>query len=106
MEDLANAVYPPSENKQKDKDGHEITINLDKEHYINRILEYITQFSDSQSFQRVVGSQLRFIEDRLNSLLNASHKGTHDTIVFKDDANRIVVYTYLLIGDILSLFKK
>ncbi|KKL22067.1 hypothetical protein LCGC14_2439160, partial [marine sediment metagenome] len=48
----------------------------------------------------------KFIEDRLNSLLNASHKGTHATIVSKDDANRIVVYTYLLIGDILSLVKK
>ena len=103
MEDLANAVYPPSEEIQRVIDGQERTIILDKEHYINRILEFITQSSDSQSFQSVVGSQLKFIGDRLNSLLDASHKGTHATIVSKDDANRIVVYTYLLIGDILSL---
>lgn len=106
MEDLANAVYPPTEDKQKIIDGHEITIKLDKEHYINRILEFITQSSDSQSFQRVIGSQLKFIKDRLNSLLKASHKGTHADIISKDDANRIVVYTYLLIGDILSLVKQ
>ncbi len=106
LKDLANAVYSPSEDKQKVIDGQETTTKLDEEHYINRILEFITQSSDSQSFQRVVGSQLKFIEDRLNSLLNASHKGTHATIVSKDDANRIVVYTYLLIGDILSLVKK
>ena len=106
LEDLANAVYPPNEDKQKVIDGQETTIKLDKEHYINRILEFITESSDSQTYQRVVGSQLKFIGDRLNSLLNASHKGTHATIVSKDDANRIVVYTYLLIGDILSLVKK
>ncbi len=103
--DLANAVYPPSEDKQKVIDGQERPIKLDKEHFINRILEFITQSSDSQSYRHVVGSQLKFIKDRLDSLLNASHKGTHETIVSKEEANRIVVYTYLLIGDILSLVK-
>ena len=106
MEDLANAVYPPTEDKQKIIGEQEITIKLDKDHYINRILEFITQSSDSQSFQRVVGSQLKFIKDRLNSLLKASHTGTHADIISKDDANRTVVYTYLLIGDILSLVKQ
>ncbi len=105
LKDLANAVYPPSEDKEKVIDGQEKTIKLDKEHYINRILEFISQSSDSQSYQNVVGSQLKFIKDRLDSLLNASHKGTHEIIVSKEDANRIVVYTYLLIGDILSLVK-
>jgi len=105
LKDLANAVYPPGEDKQKTINDQEITIKLDKEHYINRILEFITKASDSQSYQNVVGSQLKFIKDRLNSLLNASHKGTHEDIVSKEDANRIVVYTYLLIGDILSLVK-
>ena len=105
MEDLANAVYPPSDEKQKNIDGEEMTIKLDKEHYINRIIEFINQSSDSQSYQRVVGSQLKFIKDRLDSLLDASNKGTHTTIVSKEEANRFVVYTYLLIGDILSLVK-
>ncbi|NVM19607.1 MAG: hypothetical protein HWN80_18030 [Candidatus Lokiarchaeota archaeon] len=105
LKDLANAVYPPNEDRKKVIDGQEVTIKLDEEHYINRILEFITQTSDSQSYQDVVGSQLKFIKDRLDSLLNASHKGTHTTIVSKEDANRIVVYTYLLIGDILSLVK-
>lgn len=105
LKDLANSVYPPSETKIKVIDGQERPINLDKDHYINRIIEFITQSSDSQNYQRVVGSQLKFIEDRLDSLLNASHTGTHETIVSKDDANRFVVYTYLLIGDILSLIE-
>ena len=46
LEDLANAVYPPSEDKQKVIDGQETTIKLDKEHYINRILEFITVTSE------------------------------------------------------------
>ena len=105
LKDLANAVYPPSEDKQKTINGQEITIKLGEKQYINRILEFITEASDSQSYQNVVGSQLKFIDDRLKGLLNASHKGTHTTIVSKENANRIVVYTYLLIGDILSLVK-
>ncbi len=105
LEDLANAVYPPSKEKQIIINGQETPIKLGEKQYINRILEFITQSSDSQSYQNVVGSQLKFIKDRLDSLLIASHKGTHTTIVSKDDANRIVVYTYLLIGDILSLVK-
>lgn len=69
------------------------------------LTEFLTKSSDAPSYQNIVGSQLQFIKDRLDSLLNASHKGTHTTIISKEDANRIVVYTYLLIGDILSLVK-
>ena len=105
LKDLADAVYPPGDDKQKVIDGQEKAIKLGEAQYVNRILEFITESSDSQNYQDVVGSQLIFVKDRLESLLNASHKGTHTTIVSKEEANRIVVYTYLIIGDILSLVK-
>ena len=78
-------------------------IKLDEEHYVNRILEFVTQKRESKIYEKIVGSHLRFIEDRLKSVLDASHKGTHTNITDREEANRIVVYTYLLIGDILAL---
>lgn len=103
LKDLADAIYPPTENIQKEKEGIEITIQLDEEHYINRIIEFIAQKSESKTFIKIVGSHLRFMKDRLNSILGGSHKGTHKDITDREEANRIVVYTYLLIGDILAL---
>lgn len=103
LEDLANTVYPPIEEKKKEIEGNEKIIKLDSAHYINRIIEFIIGASKSKSFTSIVGSQLQYLEDRLYSTYKASNKGTHTTIVSKDEATRIVLYTYLLIGDILSL---
>ncbi|KKN43159.1 hypothetical protein LCGC14_0706050 [marine sediment metagenome] len=103
LKDLADSIYPPTDDIEKEVDGKLKKIELGEERYINRILEFIDNKSDSESFKSVVGSQLRFIGDRLISILEASHKGSHTTIVSKEEANRVVVYTYLLIGDILSL---
>jgi len=100
---LADGIYPSKEAIQKEINGKEITIQLDDDHFINRIVEFIMQKSKSKTYNKIVGSHLRFIEDRLNSILGGSHKGTHKDIIDREEANRIVVYTYLLIGDILAL---
>ena len=103
LEDLANAVYPPTEDKKIEIEGNKKIIKLDRTHYMNRIMEFIVEVSKSKSLTSIIGSQVKFLEDRLYSTYEASNKGTHSTIVSKDEANRIVLYTYLLIGDILSL---
>ena len=48
-----------------------------------------------------MGSHLRF-NRRLDSVFLAAQKGSH-AVVTKDEADRYVVYTYLVVGDILSL---
>jgi len=105
LEDLANAVFPPSEDIIKNIDGKEITIKLGKEQYINRILTFIDQNSSSKRFKELVGSNLKFIEDLLKSIFKATQKGSHTTIMSREEADRYVVYTYLIIGDIISLKK-
>ena len=50
----------------------------------------------------MVGSELAYIGNRLDALFKASQKGSHAT-VSKEEADRYVVYTYLTVGDILSL---
>jgi len=103
LEDLADAVYPPTEVKKISKEGNEKIIKLGKENYINRILTFIEENSSSERFKDLVGSNLRFIEDRLKNVFRATQKGSHTTIVSKEEADRYVVYTYLIIGDIISL---
>ena len=73
------------------------------EHYINRILAFVEDSSVSRRFSDIVGSQLAFLGERLDSIFRAAQKGSHNTIVTREEADRYVVYTYLIVGDILAL---
>lgn len=105
LKDLADAVFPPTDDKKAEINGEAKIIHLGKENYINRILTFIRENSTSERFSDIVGSHLKFIEDRLKSVLKAAHKGTHETIVSREEADRYIVYTYLIIGDVISLKK-
>ena len=102
--DLADAVYPARESDRMDVvNGKERRIRLGKEQYINRIICFVEERSSSTRFQQVVGSHLSFLGDRLDSIAQSASKGTHTTIVSREEADRYVVYTYMLIGDVLTL---
>ena len=101
--DLADAVFPPTDEVRHSKGGSEI--KLGKQHYVNRIVCFVEDHSDSRNFQAIAGSQLRFLGDRLDAVAGATQKGTHDTIVTREEADRYVVHTYLVVGDVLSLMQ-
>ena len=103
LQDLADAVFPAvSETRTKVVDGKPIEIKLGPDHYINRLLAYIEDMSSSERYEAIVGSNLSFMGDRLDAMFKAAQKGSHATVT-RDEANRCVVYTYLLVGDILTL---
>ena len=66
-------------------------------------MDFIQDNSDSERFRDIVGAHLSFIGNRLDSIVEGANKGTHDTIVARNEADRYVVYTYLLVGDVLAL---
>lgn len=104
LQDLADAVFPHTEEvRNKAIDGKQIEIKLGQEHYINRIMAFIEDQGQSKRSQHLVGSHLSFLGDRLDAIFAATQKGSHATIVDRAEADRYVVYTYLLVGDILSL---
>ena len=106
LQDLADAVFPPQEeDRVKITSGKKITIKLGKEQYINRLIAFIEDHSSSKRFEDLVGSHLSFIGDRLDSIIQAAQKGTHDEIVSSYEADRYVLYTYMVVGDILSLLE-
>ena len=103
LQELADAVFPPqSETRTREPNGKPIKIKLGPDHYINRIVAFIEDASKSDSYQAIVGSHLRYIGERLDAIFSAAQKGSHSRVT-KREAERCVVYTYLLVGDILSL---
>lgn len=100
IKEVADVLYPPSNDLITLPGGKKIQVG--EEQYINRLIQYISNKSESGSFEAIVGSHLKFIGERLDSIHNAANKGTH-TEVTLEEAERYIIYTYLIIGDILSL---
>jgi hypothetical protein len=103
LKDLADSLFPPREDKVIKNGKKPKVIKLGEENYINRLIAFIDSKTSSEKFSNIVGSHLSFIGDRLDSIVESSHKGSHSTITTKDEADRYVIYTYIVVGDILSL---
>jgi hypothetical protein len=103
LQDLADVIYPPQDDRILEVGKKKTTIKLGSENYINRLVAFIEENSDSERFHSVVGSQLKFIGERLDALFRAAQKGSHAMISDRAEADRYVVYTYMVVGDILSL---
>lgn len=102
LQDLSNAVYPSRPDIEKEIDGKKRFIKLGDDNYINRLIAFLEERSSSERFVQIVGSHISFIGDRLDSVFRSAQKGSH-SIVTKEEADRYVVYTYLITGDVLSL---
>ena len=98
LQDLADAIFPASQPRTV---GSKV-IQLGADNYINRLIAYVEDHSSSERFKDLVGSHLEFLGNRLDAIFQATQKGSHRS-VSKEDADRFVIYTYLVIGDILSL---
>jgi hypothetical protein len=105
LQELADSIYPPTESITKVIDGKERNIRLGKEQYINRLIAFCESKSGSKRFNEVVGSSLSFMGERLDAVFAAAQKGSHSDIVSREEADRYVVYTYLIVGDVLSLLE-
>ena len=103
LQAVSDAVFPPSsDSRVKQTANGKVEIKLGKEHYINRLICYAEDRSASRRFSDLVGSHIGFLGDRLDAVFRASQKGSHG-VVSRDEAHRFVVYTYMIVGDILSL---
>lgn len=103
LQDLADSLYPAREDKIVGNGSKQKTIKLGADNYINRLMAYADENSDSSRFSEIVGSHLSFLGERLDSIFQAAQKGSHATITEKSEADRYVAYTYMVVGDLLSL---
>lgn len=100
LQDFADALYLPSDDKIQ-KNGK--SIDIDKKAYINRLVNYIEDNASSDKFRQITNSNIEYIGKRLDAIYKATNKGSHKTITSLEEARRYVIYTYLFIGDVLSL---
>jgi len=91
LKDLADGLYPATGDPKYSDDR-----------YINRLAAFITSRKGSDTFSRLVGTQIEFLGNRLDAIYDASNKGSHAD-VDREEADRYVLYTYLFIGDVLTL---
>lgn len=94
-------IYPAREDKTINLDnGKTKIIKLGVDNYINRIIAYVDEQSDSKRFEEIVGSQMKYLGERLDAIFKAAQKGSHDIITSRQEADR---YVNLIVGDLLSL---
>ncbi|MFC3861788.1 hypothetical protein ACFOPQ_13555 [Deinococcus antarcticus] len=100
LQELADTLFPPIEDKKLDSGK---IIKLGVQNYVNRLIAFVESRTDSDKFRSVIGSHLKYIGERLDAVYNAANKGSHETITDREEAERYVIYTYLIVGDILTL---
>lgn len=103
LQDTADVIYPAREDKVINLGGKSKSIKLGADNYINRLIAYVEENTDSKRFEEIVGSHMKYLGERLDAIFQAAQKGSHDIISTREEADRYVIYTYLVIGDILSL---
>ncbi|WP_164517171.1 hypothetical protein [Tabrizicola piscis] len=100
LQAVADAVYPAQAGVTVKSNGHDIKIGPDN--YINRLVLFCESKQNSKIYEAIVGSNLSYLGNRLDSLFAAAQKGSHAE-VSRPEANRCVIQTYLAVGDILTL---
>lgn len=95
LKDFADAIYPSTHN----------TINgrkLGDEQYINRLWAFASEKIESKSNKELTKSEVDYLGQRIDTLYDLTCRGTHAEIS-KDEAERVIIRTYLLIGDLIKL---
>ena len=93
--------FPNYTNKTyKTKSGVEIDVSGD--HYKNKLSAVIEKLEDKSPKKTIVGSNVIYLLDWIDNLIDLQCKGVHSDIT-KEDAERCILQTYMCLGDVLTL---
>lgn len=95
LQDFADAIYPPKEVLVKGR-------KVGKNEYINRLWAFASEKIKSESNKKLIQNEINYIGGIIESIYKLTCKGTHAEIS-KDEAERVIIRTYLLIGDLIKL---
>lgn len=82
------------------KSGKEIDVSGD--HYKNKLSAVIEKLENKSLSKSIVGSNIIYLLDWIDNLIDLQCKGVHSDIT-KQDAERCIIQTYICLGDILNL---
>lgn len=104
LQDLADHLFPATDiPREKLINGKKVEVKLGADNYINRLVCFAEDHATSERTEEIIGSQLWYLGDRLDALFQAAQKGSHSIISTREEADRYVVYTYMLVADFLKL---
>lgn len=95
LKDFADEIYPPKDELVNDR-------NVGEEYYINRLWAFASEKINSDTNKELIQSEIDYMGGRIDSIYHLANKGTHSDIS-KDEAERAIIRTYLLIGDLIKL---
>lgn len=95
LKDFADSIYPP---RSTPVNGRKVG----EEEYVNRLWAFASEKIGSGTNRDIVQSEIEYLGQRIDTIYNLTNKGTHAEIS-KDEAERAIIRTYLLIGDLIKL---
>lgn len=98
---LADSLFPAREGLYKMTDGREIEIN--EGNYINRLLAFVDQTSNSSGHKQFLLAEIQYLESYLRKVVEFTQMGVHTKNISKFSASMIATHTYLVISDVLKL---
>lgn len=95
LKDFADAIYPAKDTPVNGK-------RVGADEYKNRLWAFASENIGSDTNRKLIQSEINYIGGRVDALYDLTCKGTHAEIS-KDEAERAIIRTYLLIGDLIKL---
>jgi len=92
---FADAVYPPRPSAEGQRE-------LTDERYINRLWAWAEEYIGSKSNCELVQAHIDNVGAWIDGVYRLQNKGVHAT-VSQEEAERLLLHTYLLLGDLIRL---
>lgn len=102
LKGVADFLYPASDSPVVGSDGKERVLGNDK--YVSRLIQYVNDHVSSGSSRRLLRSQIDHFCGRIEQVYEVCSKGVH-TSVDQVEAYQGLLQTYILIGDLVRLYK-
>jgi len=90
--DIANLLNPPKGQDDKDK-------------FINRLKDFVSPLISSKTKKKLVKSYFDELKNRIEYTMDLTQGGAHQNRPIKKEAEDVVLYTYLLIADLMDIYQ-
>ncbi|ADI73572.1 hypothetical protein Metev_0666 [Methanohalobium evestigatum Z-7303] len=100
LQEFADTVFEPRDKKREGLDDKLHPVGQDN--WVNRIIAYVEDNIKSDTDAEFINSHIGYLANYLEMTYKLTNKGEHEKIS-KEFANRCVINTYLVLGEVINL---
>lgn len=93
LTDIADLLNPPQGADDKGK-------------YINRLKDYVSPLVPSETKRKLLKSYFDELKKRIEYTMDITQGGSHQDRLIKEEAEDVVLYTYMLIADLMAIYEE